>query len=98
MDTLDEIKAEIRRMKPEIESRYPIRLLSIFGSFARGEQTPESDVDVLVEEGDGPLRLFDLFEIERQLSKRVGRPVELIIASELRSRLKPRIEAEAQEL
>jgi uncharacterized protein len=95
MDTLEDIKAELRRLKPEIESRYPIRLVSIFGSFVRGEQTADSDVDVLAEETDPKLKLFDILAVEEKLAKALGRRVDLVIASELRARIKPRVLASA---
>jgi uncharacterized protein len=98
MDTLEDIKAELRRLKPEIESRYPIRLVSIFGSFVRGEQTAESDVDVLAEETGMGLRLFDVFAIERLLAKRLHRKVEIIMEKGLHQRIRGRVLAEAQSL
>ena len=98
METLEEIKAELRRLKPEIESRYPLRLVSIFGSFVRGEQTVASDVDLLAEKVDSSLHLFDLFAVERLLAKRLGRKVEVIMQDHLHSRIKERVLAEAQAL
>ena len=42
-------RARLAELLPELSERYAVRALSIFGSFARGEQTAESDLDVLVE-------------------------------------------------
>lgn len=48
MYTTEEIIKTLRRYKPELQKRYPIAELGIFGSYARGEATMESDIDVLV--------------------------------------------------
>ncbi len=95
MDTLEEIKAELRRLKPEIESRYPIRLVSIFGSFLRGEQTADSDVDVLAEVGEGKLSLFDIIGVEQMLEKKLRRRVDLVMIDGIRERIKNRVLSEA---
>jgi Nucleotidyltransferase domain len=47
--TLDEIKAEFRAMLPELRARYGVSYLGVFGSWTRGEQTPDSDLDLLVD-------------------------------------------------
>ena len=49
MKTLDEGITQLRRLEPELRQRYPIRELGIFGSYVRGQQTEDSDVDVLVD-------------------------------------------------
>ena len=54
-----------------------VRKLSVFGSFARGEDRPDSDVDMLVE-FSAPKSLFDLVALETQLSELLGRKVDLL--------------------
>ncbi len=49
MKTTQEILALLRKAAPELQDRYGVRRLAIFGSYARGDQRDESDVDVLVE-------------------------------------------------
>ncbi|MCB0684515.1 MAG: nucleotidyltransferase domain-containing protein, partial [Saprospiraceae bacterium] len=44
-----ELLAFIRQQKPELTDRLHLTKIGIFGSFARGEQTPESDIDLIVE-------------------------------------------------
>jgi hypothetical protein len=51
--------------------------IAIFGSFARGEETPESDIDVLVK-FNKTISLLDLVKIHRELSKILGREVDLV--------------------
>jgi len=44
-----EIKEKLRTYKPIIKERFKVKNIGIFGSFARGEQTLKSDIDILVE-------------------------------------------------
>ncbi len=60
--------------------KYHIRRLSLFGSAARGELRPDSDIDLLVEfeEGKGP-SLWGMVEVQEQFSRLFGgRPVDLV--------------------
>lgn len=43
------ILAELRRVKPELMKAYGLTELALFGSYSRNEQTPESDIDLLVD-------------------------------------------------
>ena len=49
MYTLQNILDILRRHKPELQKKYPIGKLGVFGSFARGEATEKSDIDIAVE-------------------------------------------------
>jgi predicted nucleotidyltransferase len=46
MKDLATILDELRRLQPELTKRYPIREMGIFGSYVRGEQHEDSDLDV----------------------------------------------------
>ena len=52
MTTLSIIKKKLTKLKPELQAKYPLKTLVIFGSYGRNEQTEESDVDVMVEFND----------------------------------------------
>ncbi|MCY4525090.1 MAG: nucleotidyltransferase family protein [Anaerolineaceae bacterium] len=59
-------------------ARQPIRRLSVFGSAARNELTPESDIDLLVEYlPDAAISLFDMGGHLTDLSEIIGRRVDL---------------------
>lgn len=49
MYTLEKILHILRERKPELQKRYPISRLGVFGSYARGEATENSDIDIAVE-------------------------------------------------
>ena len=78
--------------------RYHIRRLALFGSTARGEAGPESDLDFLVEYHPGHRPgLVTLQQIQDELSGLCGgRRVDLVNPKYLNPRLKDRILAEAQ--
>ncbi len=62
----------------------PIRRLSLFGSAARNEMTPESDIDLLVEYiPDAPVGYFTMARHMRELSEIVGRTVDLATPNSL---------------
>ena len=69
MTTLNEIKLKLTVLKPILQEKYPLDKIAIFGSYARNEQTEESDVDVMVEfNGFIGMRFFKLAdEIEDYL-------------------------------
>ena len=71
--------------------------VALFGSFARDEAKPDSDVDVLVRFGR-PISLLSLVRLERQLSEAIGREVDLLTEAALSPYLRERIEKEKKVL
>jgi len=76
MCMMDEIRAK-RDEIYAIARRHKAEKLWVFGSCARREERPDSDVDFLVKFGDG-MGLFELFDFESEMSNEVGRKVDLI--------------------
>ncbi len=57
----------------------PVVKAWLFGSFARGEETPESDVDILVEfDHRQPIGLLRYAGMWREIEERIGRKVDLV--------------------
>lgn len=57
----------------------PVLRAWLFGSYARGEETPDSDVDILVEfDHSSPIGLFAYARMWRELKERLGRDVDLV--------------------
>jgi hypothetical protein len=93
MMPVDDVLAVIGASAPELAARYGVTRLAVFGSAARGELRPDSDVDVLVEfresTFDNYMGLkFDLIDL-------LGRSVDLVTVAALKPRLRERILAEA---
>jgi predicted nucleotidyltransferase len=70
-----------------------VRSLVLFGSIARREARPDSDVDLVVE-FDHPIGYFALFRLRDQLADWLGRPVDLATADSLRPELRQRVLSE----
>lgn len=87
--TLAEIMDQLRSMMPELRARYGVRTLGIFGSRLRGEQSADSDLDLLVEFDDRALSLLDVIRLENDLSDQLAVKVDLVE----RRALKPHIGA-----
>lgn len=79
--------------REEIAS-FGVKSLAIFGSVARDEAGPDSDVDVLVEFGE-PVGYFGLFRLRRYLEELFGRRVDLATSGALRESMKAQILKEA---
>ena len=63
----------------------PVLRAWLFGSFARGEQTEDSDVDILVEfDRSTPIGLFAYVRMLRELEEKLGRKVDLVEEGTLR--------------
>jgi len=76
MLTINEIKASIR----DIITKYPIKKISLFGSYADGNATEESDIDLLVEFLSPNVSLFLLYSIKDEIESKLNREVDLIHA------------------
>lgn len=95
MKTIAEIQAILQAQKPYLAQRYGIIGIGVFGSYVRGEQRPDSDLDILIELQDPPrLDLFDLVRLEHDLSDLLGVQVDLAIKKNLRKRIGQRILSE----
>ncbi|PDW00254.1 nucleotidyltransferase family protein [Candidatus Chloroploca asiatica] len=83
----------LRQHLPELARRYHIRSLGLFGSYARQEQKPNSDLDVLVEFEQMP-GLFTYVELQERLSELLRVPVDLVHRPDLKPGIGERILAE----
>jgi predicted nucleotidyltransferase len=79
----------------DVCARNGIVRLRVFGSFARGDETEGSDLDLLADFGSRKT-LLDLVRIEREFSERLGIRVDLLTEQSLHPRLRERILSEAR--
>jgi predicted nucleotidyltransferase len=77
----------LREALPELRRRFHVRSLRLFGSFARDDAGPTSDVDLLVEFAE-PVGLFLLADLRRHLSTLLARPVDVGTEASLRPRVR----------
>lgn len=71
-----------------------VRSLDLFGSVARGEAGPDSDVDLLVD-FERPVGLFQFFRVQRRLEEILGCRIDLVMRGAVKRQLRDRIFAEA---
>ncbi|MBI5787420.1 MAG: nucleotidyltransferase family protein [Candidatus Schekmanbacteria bacterium] len=83
----EEIIGKLKKHQTEIQEKYSVKALGIFGSFVRGTQKRMSDIDILVEFEELP-DLLRFIELERYLSKILSKKVDLIEKTSLKPRLK----------
>ena len=97
---MSELKSEVisflRQEKPRLQA-IGIRSVGCFGSVVRGEERPDSDIDILIDvQQDSSLSLFSLLALEQEYSERLRHKVDLVVASDLRPQLGEKILAEVE--
>ncbi len=71
--------------------QYPVQSVGIFGSFARAEDRPDSDIDILVRFSN-TIDLLTLVRMHRELSELLQRKVDIVTENSLHPSLRPFIE------
>ena len=97
MNERDEIVAVLRDVLPDLEQRWPIRSLALFGSMARGEASAASDLDLLVE-FERPVGLSSFLALEQELTALTGRRVDLVSRAALKPYISRHVLGEALRL
>ncbi len=88
----DDILAFLKQHKHDIETRFSVKRVGLFGSALKGLNTDKSDIDILVELA---IPTFDHYmELKFFLEDQLGQTVDLILADSLKPRLKPIITRE----
>ncbi|MGB9833153.1 MAG: nucleotidyltransferase family protein [Caldisericum exile] len=86
MKTVKEITQILAEHKEEIRQKYGVKIIGIFGSYARNEQKETSDIDILIElERPIGLKFFELWDyIENLLGCEVDLVRQKILREEIR--------------
>ena len=96
MKTVAQISQILQSQKQTLSERYGVAEIGIFGSYVRGEQREDSDLDILIElERPARISLIDLVELELYLGELLGVKVDLAIKRNLKPRIGERILQEA---
>jgi hypothetical protein len=100
---MDAVTAQSRRVSAALHeltarispvlSRYGVLSAAVFGSFARGEAGPDSDVDLLVELPD-TATLLTLSGLQIELARALGREVDVVTERGLKKLIRPHVLAE----
>jgi predicted nucleotidyltransferase len=81
LSTKEDILQILKNEMPYLKDRYGVERIAIFGSFAKGNQTPKSDIDILVQLTK-PIGL-DFMELADYLEEILGKKVDLSTFSQL---------------
>jgi predicted nucleotidyltransferase len=84
----------LRQHEPELKTRFGVASIGIFGSFIRGEERKDSDVDVLVSFRRGQETFDNYMDCKFYLEDLFDRKVDLIMKGAIKKRLKPYILSE----
>jgi hypothetical protein len=82
--SIKEIKSKIR----PILNRHGVKTAAIFGSYARGEESKKSDIDILIEYRRDDKNLFDLAELKIDLEKKLSKKVDILTYGSIHPLLK----------
>jgi len=88
---------ELQNLLPKLQTQYQVRSLEVFGSYVRGDETADSDLDLLVTFTESP-SLFKFVELENYLGDQLGIKVDLVMKESLKPAIGKRILAEAQSI
>jgi predicted nucleotidyltransferase len=81
----------------EVCQRYEVKELAIFGSAARGDMRPDSDIDILVEfQTNARIGLLKFESLSEELEVLLGRRVDLVTKRGLKPQVRPYVLREAQ--
>jgi uncharacterized protein len=87
--SIEEIKSILKEHKKDVVLKYRVIEIGIFGSFVRGEQRRQSDVDILVEFNQRNIPgLLKFIEMERYLEKLLRKKVDLVRKGGIRPELR----------
>ena len=95
MKSINEIKIILNNSKEDLKRKYGIKEIGIFGSYIRGDQKDDSDLDILIEfQENSKIGLIKFLNLENYLSDLLGIKVDLVMKSVLKPRIGKHIMAE----
>lgn len=81
---------QLKEMNRQLNQDFGVSKIGVFGSYARGEEKEDSDIDVLVE-FDRPVNLFEFSRLKSYLSRQLGIRVDLVTPGALKPMIKDSI-------
>ena len=93
-NTVAQIRDVLQAHRDVLRERYQVESLFLFGSMCKGNQRPDSDIDLLVRYAATP-GIFEFVSLKQYLEESLGRPVDLVTEGALKERMKNSILQEA---
>ncbi|MEK7116625.1 MAG: nucleotidyltransferase domain-containing protein [Patescibacteria group bacterium] len=88
--SIDEVKEKISPILRE----YGVKKASVFGSVARGDDRPDSDVDILVDLSEVDMDIYEYMQLKEKLEEKLGKDVDLVSEGYINKFLEPYIRPE----
>ncbi len=90
-----DILKKIRKNEGTLRRDFKVEAIYVFGSFARGEASAKSDVDILVDFSSTDIGMFEFLHLKEFLEQVLGRPVDLVTRDALRPWMRAEVERDA---
>ncbi|HLP48770.1 MAG TPA: nucleotidyltransferase family protein [Candidatus Kapabacteria bacterium] len=94
--TKNDIQERLKENRSFLKSKFYIIDIGLFGSFATGKNTADSDIDILIEFQKGHKDFFNYMRLKNYLQELLGREVDLVLKEAVKPRLKERIFSQVQ--
>ena len=94
MRNLEQIKQVIDQHREELEQKFKVKTVAVFGSYVRKEQKQQSDIDILVD-FTAPVSLLHIVSLENYFSDILGMKADVVPKKNIRKELKDIILNEA---
>lgn len=90
--------SEVKEKVTPILREYGVKKASVFGSVSRGDSRPDSDVDLLVELGPGPMGMIKYMQLIGKLEDSLNKKVDLVTEGNIISHFEPYIRADLKQI
>jgi len=94
ISSTEEVVAYLKKNKRYLHDRFGITSIGIFGSFVRGEQTPHSDIDMVVEMEGSKKSIHTFMQLRRFLEKEIARKIDLGFEHSLKPAIREKIKGQ----
>lgn len=95
----DQLKEQVLKAIESTPDKDVIKSVSLFGSFLHGDNTEDSDIDLLIDlDREKPVGFFKFIGIQQHLEEKLGRKVDLVTRESLSRFLRDEITEEAEKI
>lgn len=89
--SVNDILSYLRQNRETLSEKFGVVRIGIFGSFARGEQSPASDIDMVVEIEKGRKNIHSFLKLKRFLEKEMARKIDLGFEHSLKPAIREKV-------
>lgn len=91
ISSIEEVVAYLKKNKTYLHDRFGITSIGVFGSFVRGEQTPYSDIDMVVEMEKNKKNIHSFLQLKRFIEKEIERKVDIGFEHSLKPAIREKV-------